>query len=267
MAFFLAPFVPIIVQGVIRLAAKPVAKELIKKGFQKASSSAVKKAGGKQGLRKIFKTEANKLKTPSRTKSLLPGNRVPYSQTQATKELLATTGGAATIFAVADAVRPDRKLTAAEEKARKRRKGGRKGGRTKIDPTERVDEAESVARLTPKQKTKPKKASEKASYGMLYDAASKQKGPDVGQSSQRTKKKSKPDMTLGEYFGNLEGRKRTVKTPLGKVEIDSTSDAYDYDVGHKHGGKVGKGKKKAKSTTKIRKRAALRGWGKAKRGY
>ena len=66
----------------------------------------------------------------------------------------------------------------------------------------------------------------------------------------------RPYMTLGEYFGNLEGRKRTVQTPFGNVEIDSTSEAFDYDTdGHKHGGKVGKGKKKAKG----RKRAALRG--------
>ena len=121
----------------------------------------------------------------------------------------------------------------------------------------------------------------------MFDAASQQTGPDVGQSSQRTKKRSKPEMptgersqrsiraeqesaggrsgksrtdrpymTLGEYFGNLEGRKRTVQTPFGNVEIDSTSEAFDYDTdGHKHGGKVCKGKKKAKG----RKRAALRG--------
>jgi hypothetical protein len=47
---------------------------------------------------------------------------------------------------------------------------------------------------------------------------------------------------------------------LGDFRISADSD--DYDVGHKHGGKVGKAKKKAKSrkrTTKGRKRAALRG--------
>ena len=41
---------------------------------------------------------------------------------------------------------------------------------------------------------------------------------------------------------------------LGKFKISTDSD--DYDVGHKRGGKVGRGKKKSKG----RKRAALRGY-------
>jgi len=48
-----------------------------------------------------------------------------------------------------------------------------------------------------------------------------------------------------------------------------STDTEDYDVGHKHGGKVGRGKKQAKSrkrTTKGRKRAALRGHRKELRG-
>jgi len=48
-----------------------------------------------------------------------------------------------------------------------------------------------------------------------------------------------------------------------------STDTEDYDVGHKHGGKVGKGKKKVKArkkTTKARKRAALRGHRKELRG-
>ena len=69
-------------------------------------------------------------------------------------------------------------------------------------------------------------------------------------------------LTLGEYFGNLEGRKSTVQTPFGNIEIDSSPEVYDYDVGHKHGGKVGKGNKKPKS----RKRVALRGHRKELRG-
>jgi len=74
--------------------------------------------------------------------------------------------------------------------------------------------------------------------------------------------KTTPKMSLGEWMIQKDQTPRKGKATLFGYDVDVDSRGDDYDVGHKHGGKVGKGKKKTKSrkrTTKGRKRAALRG--------
>ena len=227
------------------------------------------------------------------------GGTVPMSGSMAAKTGLVTLGGALTADQLSKALRERKGLTDKELAATVDKKGA--FGPKTVKPSTTVKKAARkypTARMKPRGPS-----SAVPSEMMFDAAANKRKqqkmdaaGPDdrtsktpvtvtkkrtadmpTGERSSRSKRveqesaggrsgKSRTDrpyMTLSDYFSNLEGRKRTVQTPFGNVEIDSTSEAFDYDTdGHKHGGKVGKGKKKAKS----RKRAALRGHRKELRG-
>ena len=66
------------------------------------------------------------------------------------------------------------------------------------------------------------------------------------------------DRTTGRYGADTDIKEYSLKDLLRDRR---ETEEYDTD-GHKRGGKVGKGKK-----SKARKRAALRGWGKARRGF
>ena len=70
------------------------------------------------------------------------------------------------------------------------------------------------------------------------------------------------DPVTGRPSGEDAPKEYSFKDLLGSLDITRADDEPEYE-GRKHGGKVRKTKKKAKS----RKRAALRGWGKALRGY
>ena len=70
------------------------------------------------------------------------------------------------------------------------------------------------------------------------------------------------DPVTGRPSGEDAPKEYSFKDLLGSLNITRADDESEYES-RKHGGKVSKTKKKAKS----RKRAALRGWGKALRGY
>jgi len=151
-----------------------------------------------------------------------------------------------------------------------------------IDPKERVDAAESVAtfepgrvggsgmRLPPATK-KPKTTSadlhaDAPKPGMGFDAAlaARKAGP---KKEKVTEKRIADDVegydpVTGRPSGEDAPKEYSFKDLLGSLDITRADDEPEYE-GRKHGGKVRKTKKKAKS----RKRAALRGWGKALRGY
>ena len=164
-----------------------------------------------------------------------------------------------------------------------------------IDPKERVDAAESVAtfepgrvggsgmRLPPATK-KPKTTSadlhaDAPKPGMGFDAALAAQKPGMGFDAALAARKAGPkkekvtekriaddvegyDPVTGRPSGEDAPKEYSFKDLLGSLDITRADDEPEYE-GRKHGGKVRKTKKKAKS----RKRAALRGWGKALRGY
>ena len=85
-----------------------------------------------------------------------------------------------------------------------------------------------------------------------------------------TPKKKKSKETLFEYITSGTGPRKETTVALYKggpdVTIDSSKDAYaGYDTLAKKGGSIKKSMKKPKA--KGKKRAALRGWGAAQRGY
>ena len=202
---------------------------------------------------------------------------------KAEKERIAKARRRAGEFADTKVIKPDRskQLTAAEQKAKARIEAGRKV-RTKIDPKKRVDAAESVAtfepgrvggsgmRLPPATK-KPKTTSadlhaDAPKPGMGFDAAlaARKAGP---KKEKVTEKRIADDVegydpVTGRPSGEDAPKEYSFKDLLGSLDITRADDEPEYE-GRKHGGKVRKTKKKAKS----RKRAALRGWGKALRGY
>jgi hypothetical protein len=234
------------------------------------------------------------------------GGTVPMSRSMAAKTGLVTLGGALTADQLSKALRERKGLTDKELAATVDKKGA--FGPKTIKPSTTVKKAAKkypTARMKPRgpssavpsammfDAAENKRKQQKMDAAGPDDRTSKpsvtvkrERTADMprGERSQRSiraeqesaggrsgkSRTDRPYMTLSDYFSNLEGRKRTVQTPFGNVEIDSTSEAFDYDTdGHKHGGKVGKGKKKAKSrkrTTKGRKRAALRGHRKELRG-
>ena len=123
----------------------------------------------------------------------------------------------------------------------------------------------------PKPRKKPKTTSadlhaDAPKPGMGFDAAlaARKAGP---KKKKVTEKRIADDVegydpVTGRPSGEDAPKEYSFKDLLGSLDITRADDEPEYE-GHKHGGKVRKTKKKAKS----RKRAALRGWGKALRGY
>ena len=115
--------------------------------------------------------------------------------------------------------------------------------------------------------------------GMGFDAALAAQKPGMGFDAALAARKAGPkkkkvtekriaddvegyDPVTGRPSGEDAPKEYSFKDLLGSLDITRADDEPEYE-GRKHGGKVRKTKKKAKS----RKRAALRGWGKALRGY
>ena len=123
----------------------------------------------------------------------------------------------------------------------------------------------------PKPRKKPKTTSadlhaDAPKPGMGFDAAlaAQKAGP---KKEKVTEKRIADDVegydpVTGRPSGEDAPKEYSFKDLLGSLDITRADDEPEYE-GRKHGGKVRKTKKKAKS----RKRAALRGWGKALRGY
>ena len=84
------------------------------------------------------------------------------------------------------------------------------------------------------------------------------------------KRKSLFDAMLGDQMktGDWSARDQIVKNPVTGEDMELK---YEYpddpDDGMKKGGSIKKNMKKKKAKTKVKKRAALRGYGKALRGF
>ena len=128
-----------------------------------------------------------------------------------------------------------------------------------------VDEPVGTVRKQPKT-TSADLHADAPKPGMGFDAAlaARKAGP---KKKKVTEKRIADDVegydpVTGRPSGEDAPKEYSFKDLLGSLDITRADDEPEYES-RKHGGKVSKTKKKAKS----RKRAALRGWGKALRGY
>ena len=262
-----------------RPVTKPTASEQRLADIQRQAATRKKERDRLKTIKKPTKEEIRDLEL------IKPGAAAARKKERAAaeKERIAKARRRAGEFADTKVIKPDRskELTAAEQRAKARREAGRKV-RTKIDPKKRVDAAESVATFKPggvrgsgmrlpPATTKPKTTSadlhaDSPKPGMGFDAAlaAQKAGP---KKEKVTEKRIADDVEgydpmTGRPSGEDAPKEYSFKDLLGSLDITRADDEPEYE-GRKHGGKVRKTKKKAKS----RKRAALRGWGKALRGY